>query len=92
MGRCAGVQYSVVGQCDNVTWALFRGKMQRCYEYPPTPLSEHKVMYTAHGPFFARLRYYFLHESQVLNTLLVCIVTFGRFTCSGQSFALRERL
>ena len=32
--------------------------MQRCYKYPPTPLSEHKVMCTAHGPFFARLRYY----------------------------------
>ena len=25
--------------------------MQRCYKYPPTPLSEHKVMCTAMGPF-----------------------------------------
>ena len=39
------------------TWALFRGKIQRCYKYPPTSLSEHKVMCTAHGPFFTRLRY-----------------------------------
>ena len=31
--------------------------MQRCYKYLPTPLSEHKVMCTAHGPFFTRLRY-----------------------------------
>ena len=29
---------------------------------------------------------------QVLNTLLVCIVTFGRFTCTCQSLVLHERL
>ena len=31
--------------------------MQRCYKYLPTPLSEHEVMCTAHGPFFTRLQY-----------------------------------
>ena len=39
------------------TWALFCVKMQQCYKYPLTPLSEHKVMCTVHGPFFARLWY-----------------------------------
>ena len=29
--------------------------MQLCYKYLPTALSEHKVMCTAHGPFFVRL-------------------------------------
>jgi len=55
LGGCVGVQYPVVG-CDNVNMGAFRGKMQRCYKYPPTPLSEHKVMWTAHGPFFVRLQ------------------------------------
>ena len=36
--------------------------MQRCYKFPPTPLSEHKVMGTAHGPFLARLRYFLLRR------------------------------
>ena len=33
--------------------------MQQCHKYPPTPLSRLKVRYSAHGPFFARLRYSF---------------------------------
>ena len=57
LGRCVGVRYPVVG-CDNV---LFRCKMQRCYKYPPTPLSKHKVMCTAHGSLFARLRYIYIY-------------------------------
>ena len=43
--------------CGNVNMGTFCGKMQRCYKYPPTSLSEHKVMCTAHGPFFTRLLY-----------------------------------
>ena len=61
LGRCVGVKYPVVG-CDYVNMALFHGEMQRCYKYPPTPLSEHKVMCTAHGPFFTRLRYTLLED------------------------------
>ena len=46
--------------------------MQQCHKYPPTPLSGFKVRYSAHGPFFARLRYIrkcttleiFLHKGQ----------------------------
>ena len=48
LGGCVGVQYLVEG-CDNVdvdTFFFFR------YKYLPTPLTEHKVMCTAHGPFF----------------------------------------
>ena len=54
VGGCVSVQYPVVG-CDNVNMGAF--SWQQCYKYPPTPLSKHKVMCTAHGPFFARLQY-----------------------------------
>jgi len=52
LGGCIGVQYP----CDNVNIGRFFVVKWRCYKYPSTPLSEHKVMCTAHGPFFARLR------------------------------------
>ena len=47
--------------------------------------------------FFALLRAVkdwelFLHECQVLNSLLVCIVTFGRFTCASHVLALDAKL
>ena len=60
------MQYPAVG-CDNVKWALFRGKMRRWYKYPPTPLSGHEVMCTAHGPFVARLRYYQMNATMYLE-------------------------
>ena len=61
VGGCVGVQYPAVG-CDNVKMGVFLGgKMQQCYKYPPTPLSEYKVMCTAHEPFFLRLLVYVSH-------------------------------
>ena len=33
------------------SWGLFSWEMERCYKYPPTPLSEHEVMCATHGPF-----------------------------------------
>ena len=53
VGKCVGVQYPDVG-CDNVNMGAFCGKMQQCYKYPPTQLSEHKVKCTTHGPFFGK--------------------------------------
>ena len=41
--------------------------MQRCYKYPPTPLSEHKVMCIAHGPFFTRLQYNQLAQHLIIE-------------------------
>jgi len=37
--------------------------MQQCPKYPPTPLSGLKVRYSVHGPYFARLRYYYGYVS-----------------------------
>ena len=42
LGGCVG--------CDNVNMVLFRGKIQRCYKYPPT-LSEYEVMLLPMGHF-----------------------------------------
>ena len=55
--------------------------MQRCYKYLPTPLSEHKVMCTAH---FTRLRYVYpsylpKEVSSTISDWKLC----GRFNVSG---------
>ena len=49
--------------------------MQRCYKYPPTPLSEHKVMFTAHGPFFARLWKYLCALTYMLFHYLISTIS-----------------
>ena len=47
----------------------------QCYKYPPTPLSEHKVMCTAHGPFFMRLQYTPNLPWRRLSALVTILVT-----------------
>ena len=52
--------------------------MQHCHKYPPTPLSGLKVRYSAHGPFFARLRY------ETLIFYMECVSL--NFTCHTLAF------
>ena len=83
LGGFVCVQDCPVVGCDNVKMGATLGKMQRCYKYPPTPLSEYKVMCTAHGPFFARLRYLYVPYISCMYSLLFCHKTITCIWCQG---------
>ena len=93
--NCTGRVCWLAISCDNVLakpWALFRGKMQRCYKYPPTLLSEHKVMCTAHGPFFVRLRYIHTYMHTYIHTYIhTCTILHGKFKKTATGYVLCPR-